>query len=227
MAQLTLDLPHRPAQGREDFLVTGCNSEAVAWLDRSKDWPGGLFVIHGPSGSGKTHLLQVWRAQSGARPLKPSELAGSAENLSRGESFALDDADRIAGDSAGEEGLFHLINAVKSSGSRLLLTARTPPARWPVELADLASRLKAAATTPLGAPDDSLIQGLMLKLFSDRQLRVTPELLAYLGSRMERSFAAAADLVAALDAAALRDKKEITVPLARRVLREMQEREKD
>ena len=57
MAQLILDLPYRPAQGREDFLVAACNEAAVAWIERPEDWPNGLLVIHGPGGSGKTHLL--------------------------------------------------------------------------------------------------------------------------------------------------------------------------
>ena len=38
--QLPLDLGHRPALGREDFLVAPSNQGAVAWIDRWPDWPG-------------------------------------------------------------------------------------------------------------------------------------------------------------------------------------------
>ena len=66
--QLALDLRHRVAMGREDFLVSPSNADAVAWIDRWPDWPGPALVIVGPPGSGKTHLGQVWRQPAGAVP---------------------------------------------------------------------------------------------------------------------------------------------------------------
>ena len=58
----------------------------------------------------------------------------------------------------------------------------------------------------------------MVKQFADRQVRVDPYVLTFLLARMERSFSEASRLVAALDRAALAEKRRITVPLARRVL---------
>ena len=58
----------------------------------------------------------------------------------------------------------------------------------------------------------------MLKQFTDRQLSVAPEVLTFLMARMERTFEAAGNLVAALDEAALIEKRRITVPLAKEVL---------
>jgi chromosomal replication initiation ATPase DnaA len=70
----------------------------------------------------------------------------------------------------------------------------------------------------LGTPDDRLIEALLVKHFADRQLRVGPEVVRFLLARMERSFTAAQDLVAAIDQSALAAHREITVPLARAVL---------
>jgi len=47
---------------------------------------------------------------------------------------------------------------------------------------------------------------------------VAADVIAYLVARIERSFAAARAAVAALDAAALAEKRPITAPFARRVL---------
>ncbi len=195
--QLALDLGHRPALGREDFLVAPCNENAVAWIDRWPDWPGPALVIHGPAGCGKTHLARVWRQRSGA-----------AENA------VIENADRPADDVA----LFHLYNRHAEEGGHLLLTARTPPARWPERLPDLISRLAASPTVAIGAPDDTLIAQVVVKLFADRQLEAGAEVVSYLVTHMERSFAAARRLVAAADAAALAAKRPITVPLVRDVL---------
>jgi len=229
--QLPLDLPHRPALGRADFLVAPANELAVAWLDRWPDWPGAALVLTGPAGSGKTHLAAVWQRISGAVALDGTALAeGTAPGELLGEATAavLDGADALfgAGDHPGaddhgerlERQLLHLLNHLREAGGHLLLTARAHPARWPAALPDLRSRLSAAAVAELGAPDDQLIAAVLVKLFADRQLRVPPEVVRFLLPRMERSFAAARRIVAALDRASLAARREITVPLARDVL---------
>ena len=223
-AQLPLDLPHRPALGREDFLVADANETAVAWIDLWPSWPQPALVLHGPAGSGKTHLAQVWRHTSGAAEADAARLlaADPPDLLGAGTDLLLDDADRAvtkARDRAAvERRLLHLYNVVRERGGHLLLTARCAPARWALQLPDLRSRLQAATCAELGAPDDQLIQAVLIKLFADRQLRVPPEVVRFLLLRMERSFAEAERIVDALDAASLAARKEITVPLARQVL---------
>ena len=223
-AQLPLALPHRPALGREDFLVAEANQTAVAWIDLWPSWPQSALVLHGPPGSGKTHLAQVWRHTSGAAEADAARLlsADPPDLLGAGTELLLDDADRMIAQAQDrdvvERRLLHLYNVVRERGGHLLLTARSAPARWNLRLPDLRSRLQAATCVQLGAPDDQLIQAVLIKLFADRQLRVPPEVVRFLLLRMERSFAEAERIVDALDAASLAARKEITVPLARRVL---------
>ncbi len=197
--------------GGADYLVAPCNRDAVAWLDRWPDWPGPALVLHGPAGCGKTHLTHVWRAMSGAVALEraePSALPGGVT------ACVIDDA----GEAGDERAFLHLYNIVAERGGHMLLTARSGPARWRLELPDLASRLRAAPSVAVGAPDDAMIGALLVKLFADRQLRIEPAVVTYLVARIERSFAALRDTVAALDTAALGYKRNITVPLARDVL---------
>jgi DnaA regulatory inactivator Hda len=217
--QLTFDFPHRPALGAEDFLVAPPNAEAVAWIDRWPDWPAPVLVIHGPAGCGKTHLARVFMTATGAAEITADALTEAEPPALLGDSPAcvLEDADAVAG-TAAEAQLFHLYNTVKEAGRHMLLTARTPPARWPVRLADLRSRLNAGITVGIGAPDDALIGAVLVKLFADRQLKVDGDVLKYLLARMERSFAAAQALVGALDDTALAEKRAVTVPLVRAVL---------
>jgi chromosomal replication initiation ATPase DnaA len=70
----------------------------------------------------------------------------------------------------------------------------------------------------LGDPDDPLIAAVLAKGFADRGLRVGDDVIAWLVLRIERSFAAAGDVVARLDALALAERRDITVPLARAML---------
>ena len=83
------------------------------------------------------------------------------------------------------------------------LTARRPPGLWGLTLPNLLSRMAATALARIEAPDDALLTAVILKLFTDRQVQVTPALVAYLVGRIDRSFGAAHAVVAALDARAL------------------------
>jgi len=216
--QLTFDLPGQPALGRGDFFVSPGNAAAVEAVQGWHDWPQGKLVLVGPQGAGKTHLAHVWAAICDARIVAAGDLAGADVAALAGGPVAVEDADGLAGDAAGEEALFHLHNMVLAQGQPLLITAQTPPARWGLTLPDLASRMQGSALVSLAAPDDALLAAVLVKLFSDRQIAVEPGVIGYLTDRMERSFAEAGRLVEALDRAALSEKRRITKVLARQVL---------
>ena len=213
--QRTLEWGVRPALGREDFLVAPCNREAVAWLDRWPDWPEPALVIHGPPGSGKSHLAEVWRRRSGAEAVDAASMAEAAHG--GGQRAAALVIDGLGGP-VDERALLHTYNGVAERDGHLLLTASAPPARWPLTLPDLSSRLRVAPAVALGLPDDALLAALMLKLFADRQIVVAPEVPAYVVPRIERTFEAVATLVERLDRAALAEGRPVTVPLVRAVL---------
>ena len=99
-----------------------------------------------------------------------------------------------------------------------MITARRPPRFWSVALDDLGSRLRAALAAAIGPPDDALLGAVLVKHFADRQLHVAPEVIAYLLRRMERSFAAAANITARLDAVALRNRCAVTISLVHNIL---------
>jgi DnaA regulatory inactivator Hda len=223
-AQLRLGFEPRPALGGDDFLVAPNNADAVAWLDRWPDWPAPILLIHGPPGCGKTHLSQVFLAAAGARLIGADELTGMAADvlLADADAAVIDGADSIVAGGA-EQALLHLYNQAAETGRKLLFTARTPSSRWSVKLADLRSRLSTAVSAEIGPPDDPLIAAVLVKLFADRQLRIDDGVIAYLLPRMERSFDAARQMVSAIDDAALAERRNITVPLVRKVLKAMDE----
>lgn len=223
-AQLVLDLGHRPALARSDFLVSDCNAEAVGWIDRWPDWPGPGLVIWGPAACGKSHLGQVWRARMDAPMITPAdfERREPPELAGEGRAVYVDDADGIAGDALRERAALHFYNLIAARGGHILFSARTPPARWPVALADLRSRLNALPAVEIAPPDDAVLGAVLLKLFTDRQLQVGVEVISYALARMERSFEAAERLVAAVDAAALASQRRVSVALLRQVLPTLQ-----
>ena len=218
MVQLTLDLPRRIALSRSDFLISDCNAAAFGWIDRWPNWPAGALALHGPARSGKTHLLHLWCEHTEGVIVSGEALGEEvvarlvAERRYR---IAIDDADR-----ASELALLHLYNFCMESRGGLLVAARQPPAAWTVVLPDLESRLRAVLAIEIGFPNDALLGAVLVKHFADRQLCVAPGVIAYLLTHMERSFAAAAEMACRLDSVSLRDRRAITVALARQLLSE-------
>lgn len=223
--QIPLDLGGRAAYGRTDLHVGTCNREAVGWIDRWPEWPAPVLILQGSAASGKTHLAGVWRNMAGATTIRPENLrVMSAEEIySSGAAFVLDGIDLWLGDRETETTLFHLYNMLKESGRSMMMTMRMAPARVDFAIPDLASRLRAAPVAMIHPPDDMLLASVLIKLFSDRQLNVTNDVISYVLPRMERSFSAACDIVARADQRALAEKRGISVPLLRDVLAEMQE----
>ena len=216
--QLALDLGHRPALARADFISAPCNAHALAWIDRWPDWPGPALVIHGPPACGKSHLAAVWAVRSGARWMDEADLAAFPSAALAGlQAAVLEAADSLeAPDQL--TGLFHLYNHLSQCGGHLLLTGRSAPARWALPLADLRSRVIASPAVGVLAPDEALLSKLMAKLFADRQIHVGDDVIRWMLTRIERTPDAVRRLVAALDGAALAQGRAITIPLARSIL---------
>lgn len=220
--QLTFDLQTRPLFGREDFFIASCNREAVKLAETFPyRFAGGL--IYGEKGCGKTHLGHLFATtvlkQTGETTvfIDAADLSGQIiqDIAEKSRWIVLENV----GKGIDEEAFFHLLNICKNTGGFLLITSLTPYRTWELKLPDLISRLSALPSVGVGFPDDEVLRFVLVKLFADRQVRVSAEVIEYLLKRLERSFHAAQKAVAEADALSLREKKEITVPLLGKLFR--------
>lgn len=223
---VALDLPVRSLTGRSDFFISEENAAAVALID---SFPNGFngAVIFGEKGCGKTHLAHLFAAAAfqktgreavvmPAEDFNPSSLA---DFLEKSACIVLENVSRPVD----ERGLFHLLNAVKSLNGFVLLTAERPPAAWGLTLPDLITRLKALPCIEIQPPGETLMQAVLIKQFADRQLKVAPEVIAYLLKNMERSFRVASFVTRRADELSLAERRAVTIPLVRRVLGELRD----
>lgn len=199
-AQIPLSFPIKDSYDAHDFMPLPCNQSALDWIERFPDWPYPALIMYGEQGCGKTHLLNIWATKAGTK------------------GQAIDDIDQFFGNKDAEENLFHLFNQARENNTYLLFSMKNSVAQQKILLPDLASRLRAAPQVEIQSPDDMALQGILVKLFHDRQLKVEPEVIAYILPRIERSFDAARTLVAQLDSNAMAEKRAVTVPLVRDVL---------
>ena len=211
LAQQRLPLLQPQPRDQANFIPSSCNAEARAALESWPTWPGGKLALVGPEGSGKSHLAVAWAKKVGAQVIGPD--APAPPSLAPARPTLLEDADRRPAD----ETLFHLIERADANAP-LLMTARAAPRAWSTDLPDLRSRLNALMVAELQSPDDVVLEGMLDRLFRERNIRAKKSVLDYLVRRIERSARTARVVVERLDEAAAAERRNITPQLAREVL---------
>lgn len=217
--QLVFDLPHLAAFEADDFLLSSCNRSAADMIDRWPDWPAHAVVICGPAGSGKSHLVSVWRQRSGADVVAMADVsADTVTQFQQSGHLAIEDV-AAGGGPERERLVFHLLNQAREAKSQILITTRHAPGELDIALPDLRSRLRALPIAEIQPIDDALLSGLLVKLFSDRQLAIDPGVIKYLMRHMERSAESAREIVERIDHLALATHRKVTRALAADALR--------
>lgn len=209
MSQYALPITLPAIYAEETFVVSPCNESAYQQIVRWPAWQA--LLLSGASGSGKTHLGHIWAARANAKhldcktqPLQPEHIEGN---------LWLDDAEHCD-----TEALLHALNYTKEQNISLLLTTSLPAAQLPFTLPDLTSRLRALPSAHIDAPDDDALSAVLRKQFSDRQIKISDDVISYLLTHMERSFSAAQATVETLDRQMLENKRSLTIPFIKQAL---------
>ncbi len=222
--QFALEFPHRESLGREDFLVARCNAEAVALIDSWPNWPYFGICIYGPEGCGKTHLANVFAtnvARLTEHPYKVPSIRAEQislplirKNFEEHKCLIIENLENLSD----QESLFHIYNLFRDEGGNILFTANTAPARLPITLPDLRSRLNILPAIEIKTPDNDLLSALLIKLFDDRQITPSPEVINYMLNNMQRSFSYARRLVEEIDNISLERKHAITISIVKEAI---------
>lgn len=216
-SQLTLDIGQEPLYRWENLFVSSCNESAIAYIKAWPRWSHPMLVLYGPQQCGKRHLAHLWAAEVDAQFIDAETLCCddlSAE-IARHPRVVMEWNVITA---VREQAVLHCYNLVHEYEGFMLFTAPTSPASWGIQLKDLASRMNTVPAIEIQQPDDDMLKALYIKAFSDRQLRIGEDVIAYLTKRSERTYAGVAHLVQLIDAVALSEGRNITLPLARRVV---------
>lgn len=222
--QLPFHFETQPEFGREDFLETRCNTEALRMIEAWPRWTFFALFLYGPQGCGKTHLAHIFAnhvLSCCTKPLKVSFIDAKEIKLKK--------VDRIFSESpclvvenmtpkVDNEALFHLFNIYHDNGGSLLFTGQLPPARMRFKLPDLQSRLKMIPIVAIKEPDSDMLSALVLKLLTDRQIVVSQEVLNYIIQNIERSFSFVRRLVAEIDEVSLARQRAVTIPIVKEAL---------
>lgn len=187
--QLTLPVSWSLSFNPEEYVVSECNRYAFDWLGK---WPfrirENFACIVGDSGSGKSHLAGIWAKRMEAEIFsarsrvfeKWFEISSHTDN----KYFVLDDADMIDDNIL----LFYIYNTIKEHDAYLLLTAKNPPIRWNIQLADVRSRLLTVNVLNIYKPDEHAITGIITQMLKQRGLEAQANIVCYIANNVERSY---------------------------------------
>ncbi len=205
----------------------GLNGAALRWLQARVASGADRGWLWGAQGSGRTHLLEaVCHAamENGQRAicLSPELVAEDPvavlQGLEQCRVVALDDCGRLAGKRSVELALFDLCNGLAERGGVLLLAADAAPLSYAWSLADLASRLAAAAVFRLQPLDDAGKIAALQRRARLRGLELPGATARFILSRADRSPEALFGLLDELDLASLSAQRRLTIPFVRDLL---------
>lgn len=222
--QIPLVFEPRVCYKRDDFMVNRCNLQAINVIDSWPNWPFFAYVLYGPKGCGKSHLAHVFAEHVACFYQKPVsvkiinaiDITSHKVNMLHRENTCLVVENLCP--QANNENLFHLFNLYQNEGGFVLFTAEQAPARMRFKLPDLQSRLNIIPSVEIGEPDDEMLSALIVKLFNDRQIIISQEVLNYIIRNMQRSFSFAVKLVEEIDMISLAKKRTVSTSIVKEAI---------
>ena len=218
--QLYFEMPNKQALGIEDYIITDSNNFAFDLIVKMVKGEINFGLISGPPYSGKTHLSKI--LIKNARNYKILYFDRDYQNmLNRFEDsdfFILENINNVKHDKF-EQKLFHIINLAKENNKKLLMTSRKRISEIDLNLEDLKSRLNSILEAKIKEPDDQLMELLLIKIFNDKQLKINPNIIDFLVSRLERSYESINLFIEKIDKFSLEKGKKITIPLINDLLK--------
>jgi len=212
--QLYFEMPIKRSLGIEDFRISDCNKLAFDLVTKFCKEEISTGVISGPPFSGKSHLCKILIKQITNKNIILIDRIEKdlLETIDSCDFLIIENINNIQGINE-ENHLFHAINFIKQNHKQLLLTSQDSLVNIDLTLEDLKSRLEAMIEASISEPDDKLMESIIIKIFNDRQLLITPKVLNFLMKRLERSYKEINHFIEIIDKTSLKKGKKISIKL--------------
>ncbi len=201
----------------DDFFVSKCNYFAFNLIESWPNWEKNILNIYGEKYSGKSHLSEIFKKKNKAIIIKTDEINNEFFTKIRfHENIILDNLEYISD----EKILYSIFNFAEQFNKYLIINSINPVNSNDYSLPDLKSRLKNCIYAKIDKPDDDMIFALILKHFSDRQIKIEKKIIEYITKRIERSYGKIFDFIYKVDQFSLMNKKPIDYKSIKKILGE-------
>ena len=213
--QLLLDFDYNIEFNEHDYYVSRSNYLAFNLIKNWPKWERKILNISGDTFSGKTHLAKIFEDKSNALYLDHGEINEDVfKKIKLNESIVIDDFEKIRN----EKLLYSLFNLIYQDNKYLLILSNRTISKINYNLDDLNSRAKNCIFAQIENPDDDLIFAIIVKSFSDRQIKLEKKLLEFIIKRIERSYGKIYEFIYKVDELSLKKKKPINLKTIREIL---------
>ena len=199
----------------DDFFVSKCNYFAFNLIESWPRWEKNILNIHGEKFSGKSHLSEIFKKKNKAIIIKNHEINDDFfKKIRFHENIILDNLDYVSNENI----LYSIFNFSEQYNKYLIINSNKPINEIDFSLPDLKSRLKNCIYAKIDKPDDDMIFALVLKHFSDRQIKIEKKIIEYITKRIERSYGKILDFIYKVDQFSLINKKPIDYKSIKKIL---------
>ena len=194
--QLLLDFDHNIEFNEHDYYVSRSNYLAFNLIQNWPKWERKILNISGDTFSGKTHLAKIFQDKSNALYLGHSDINEDVfKKIKLKESIVIDDFEKIKNENL----LYSLFNLIYQDNKYLLILSNRTISKINYNL-------------------DDLIFAIIVKSFSDRQIKLEKKLLEFIIKRIKRSYGKIYEFIYKVDELSLKKKKPINLKTIKEIL---------
>ena len=213
--QKLLDFDIRESFDENDYYVSKSNYFAKKIIDTWPKWEKKIVNLTGEKYSGKTHLSSIFKTKSDALYLIGNNINDqNLKQIKLSNNVIIENLD----ESFQEKLLYSIFNLVEQDNKYLLITSTKPLDLMKFSLPDLLSRLKNCVVAKIEQPDDDLIYAIILKRFSDRQIRLDTKIIDYIVKRIARSYSKMHEFIYKIDELSLKKRKSINFKIIKEII---------
>ena len=114
--------------------------------------------------------------------------------------------------------MYSIFNFSKQFENYILINSVQPIKEFPLKLEDLNSRVKSLIYIGIDLPTDDLLEVIISKFFSEKQIKIEPKISNYIINNVDRSYEKMFKFIKDIDHLSLSTGKSININLIKKVL---------
>ena len=216
MNQLVFKFPFKVKYFKQDFYVSSSNFSAYKLIESWPNWPGKWLNVFGMSGSGKTHLSKILEKKINKIKLVEAKYLNNKiiEELNKIDCLIIDNYQNNI-----DENLFYsILNQSKQLDNYIVVNSILSLNKLNYNLLDLQSRLNSFIFIGIELPNDDLLQVIISKFFSDKQINLNPKISEFIIKNVDRSYEKMFNFLKDIDELSLSTGKSININLIKKAL---------
>ena len=217
MSQLVFKFPFKTKYYEHDFFVSNNNFSAYKLVESWPNWPGKWLNIFGEKGSGKTHLAKILEKKIKRVKIIDSKRVQNKtiDELNNLECLIIDNFEN----NIDEKLMYSILNQSKQLENYIVINSIKSIKQDKFNLNDLVSRINSFVFIGIELPTDDLLQIIVSKSFSDKQIKLNPKISEFIIKNVDRSYDKMFKFIRDLDELSLSSGKSININLIKKILK--------